>query len=316
MVTIKAIRDANKSISSNFTVIFVGATSGIGLGAVETLLKSTTASKIYIIGRSQSSFAPTLAKLKNLNASAEIIFIEAQVSLLKDVERVCTIINTQESTIDLLWLSQGGLPGGHILTPEGLFEFLAIGYYSRLLFMSRLVPLLNKASNPRVVSVLTASQEGAINTADMGVLDPKNYNLFPTMRQGVMMMSLSMKELSMQNPKISFVHTNPGMVSTNVHHNWANSMTGYFTVFRWLLEWVLIPLMHIVGSTSEEAGEIGLYELTTERYGVGTGNNFFRLDEKAEDAGANSLLEKYEEDGTQKKVWEHTLEVFDKVLAQ
>jgi NAD(P)-dependent dehydrogenase (short-subunit alcohol dehydrogenase family) len=318
MVSMKDVRAANNSLSSqSFTAVFAGSTSGIGLGAIEALLKSTKSSKVYVVGRSQSRFAPTLAKLQDLNKSAEIIFIEAQVSLLKEVDRVCAIIKAQESTIDLLWLSQGGLSAlDSELTAEGLISGFAIKNYSRTLFMHKLMPLLNKSSDPRVISVLSAGQEGVVNTTDFGLLDPKNYGFIAAAKQGVSMMSLVMREMSLENPKVSFIHTNPGMVNTDVHHKLADTMTGYLTPFSWLLRWALIPLMHSFGCTAEEAGEMGLYEVTNESYSASTGVNFFRLDPNAKDAGASSTLSKYENDGTQRRVWEHYLEVFDKVLAQ
>jgi NAD(P)-dependent dehydrogenase (short-subunit alcohol dehydrogenase family) len=111
MVSIKAIREANKDIASKSPrVIFVGATSGIGLAAIQALLKSTVSPRIFIVGRSEAKFAPTLNELQKLNSSAKLTYIEAQVSLLKDVSRVCAMIEAQESSIDILWLSQGGCP--------------------------------------------------------------------------------------------------------------------------------------------------------------------------------------------------------------
>ncbi|TVY18982.1 Oxidoreductase lepF [Lachnellula arida] len=259
MVSIQATRAANNSIASQIpTAVFTGATSGIGLGAIEALLKSTTSSKVYIIGRSQANFAPTLAKLQlqDLNPSAQLVFIEAQVSQLKEVEHA------------------------------------------------------------RIVSILAAGEEGAVNTTDVGLSDPKNYGFFAAMRQGVTMMSLVMRELSLENPNVSFIHTNPGMVSTAVHHKWAETMTGYLTPLSWLLKWGLIPMMYLFGRTAEEAGQVGLYELTNERYSASSGNNLFRLLENAENASASSILLKYIEDGTQRKVWEHTMGLYEKVLVQ
>lgn len=180
------------------------------------------------------------------------------------------------------------------------------------------MPLLNKSSDPRIISVLAAGAEGAVNITDLGISDPKNSSFFPAMKQGVTMMSLAMREISLENPKVSFIHTNPGMVSTAVHDKLADTMTGYLTVFSWLLKWVVNPIMHFFSWTPEEAGQYGLYELTNERFSASTGKNFFRLGVwgDAEDADAPPALSQYEEDGTGKKVWEHTLEVFDKVLAQ
>ena len=281
------------------------------------MLKSTASPEIVIIGRSQSKFASTLTQLEHLNPSAKLTFIEAQVSLLKEVDRACATIKAQRSTLDLLWLSQGGLSqDGHKPTAEGPIDDFAIKYYSRVLFMRELMPLLTKSSGPRVVSVLSAGQEGPVNMDDIGLSQPENYRFWSAARQGVTMMSLAMREMARQNPSVTFIHTNPGMVSTAVHQKWAESMTGYWTPVRWLMHWLLIPLMHSFGITAEEAGEIGLYELTDVRYAATTGTNFYRLNEKADDESTLTILSEYAEDGTQKRVWEHTVGVFDQVLAQ
>jgi NAD(P)-dependent dehydrogenase (short-subunit alcohol dehydrogenase family) len=321
MVSLKAIRAANKDRPRrSYTAVFVGSTSGIGLGTIEALLENTKSSKVYIIGRSRSKFSATLERLQGIDTSAKIIFIEAQVSLLEEVTRVCSIIKAQEKesgAIDLLWLSQGGLSlAGHQLTPEGLNSDLAVKYYSRMLFMQELIPLLGKSSDPRIVSVLSAGAEGSVNTADIGLQDPKNYGFVGSNRQGVAMNSLAMKELSLQNPRIAFIHSNPGPVDTEVHSKLISTMTGYLRPLAWILGWVVFPIVHYFSWTPEEAGQTGFYELTDERYNAEGGRNFFRAWDNAEEVKPLSSLSKYESDGTQKKVWKHTLETFERVLAR
>ena len=178
MVAIGAIREANKNLSDrSFTAVFVGATSGIGLGAIKALLQNTEASKVFIVGRSQHKFESTLAHLRTLNPAANLVFIEAQVSALHEVHQACSLIKQQHpDAIDLLWLSQGGLSlAGYQLTPEGLNSDLAVKYYSRMLFMHELIPLLDKAADPRVVSVLSAASEGKVQTSDFGIEKPENH---------------------------------------------------------------------------------------------------------------------------------------------
>lgn len=316
MVSLKAIRAANNSIPSSPRVaVFLGATSGIGLAALEALLQNTTPSKVYIIGRSQSKFASSLDNLGNLNKNTKLVFIEAQVSLLKEVDRVCKSIDAQESHVDLLWLSQGGLSGGPRHTNEGLNADFAITYYSRTLFMHKLMPLLNQSSDPRVISVLSPGQEGTVNLSDLGLLDPRNYSFWGSMKQGVTMMSLTMKEMSRANPRVSFMHTNPGFVSTDVHYKLADSWTGFMALFGWVLKRILLPLVSLFTWTAEEAGQVGLYELTDEKYNASAGQNFFRLRENGEEEKASSILSKYEGNGMVKEVWDHTLETYDRVLA-
>ena len=318
MVSLKAIRAASSSLPRRSPVaIFVGSTSGIGLGTIEALLHNSDSPRVIIIGRSRSRFSATLQRLQELNPKAKINFIEAEVSFLREVDRVCSLIVTEHTNIDYLWLSQGGLANGKgSLSTEGLNEDLAICYYSRLLFMQRLIPLLNKSpSDPRIVSVLSAGQEGTPQASDLGLLNSPDFGVFPTMKHNVTMMSLAMRELALQNSKISFIHTNPGMVSTAVHDRWIDGWTGPWAVLGWLMRLTFVPLMHSLGYTPSEAGEIGFFELSDARFAANTGTNFFRLSEKAEVLSTPAVLKNYEDDGFGKKVLEHTLQVNEKVLS-
>lgn len=316
MVSLTAIRHANGSLpSTSPIVVFVGSTSGIGLGTIEALLQHTDAPRVIIVGRSRSKFSSTLSRLQKLNGKATLTFVEAQVSCLKEVDRACSIITSEHSTIDLLWLSQGGLAQATgTLSSEGLNEDLAISYYSRAFFMHRLLPQLSASYDPRILSVLSAGQEGALNISDLGLLNSRDFGTFPTMKHNVTLMSLVMRELALQSPKVSFIHTNPGMVSTAVHDRWLNGLTGVWAVFGWLAKWTIVPFFHWLGFTPEEAGQVGLYELTDARYASRSRTNFFRLDEKAEVLPAHPTLKGYEEDGSGCKAWEHTLRVYENVV--
>jgi NAD(P)-dependent dehydrogenase (short-subunit alcohol dehydrogenase family) len=199
------------------------------------------------------------------------------------------------------------------LTPEGLNTGFATNYYSRILFMQKLVPLLNRSADARIISVLSAGEEGPIITSDFGITDPKNNSFSPAMRQSVSMMSLCMHEMSLESPKISFIHTFPGLVSSPVHEKWAATMKGSFTPLRWLVRWIFIPIRDLVAWTPEDAGQTGFYEVTSERFAPGGKDNFFRLTDRAEEAKKSVLLETYLEAGMGLKTWEHTLGVFEKI---
>ena len=318
MVSLKGIREANRSLqTTSHTAVFVGSTSGIGLGTIEALLQHIDAPTVVIVGRSRSKFSSTISRLQELNPKATLTFIEAQVSYLKEVDRVCSIIKSEHSTIDHLWLSQGGLAqAAGTLSSEGVNGDLAVSYYSRMVFMHRLLPLLSASSDPRIVSVLSAGQEGTLKISDLGLLDSKNFGMFPTMKHNVTLMSLVMRELALQNPNVSFIHTNPGMVSTAVHDRWLDGLTGFWAVFGWLARWTFVPFFHWLGLTPEEAGQVGFCELTDGKFAAKSGTNFFRLNEKAEVLPAQVTLKEYEEDGFGPKVWDHTLQVLENVLSR
>jgi NAD(P)-dependent dehydrogenase (short-subunit alcohol dehydrogenase family) len=110
MVSMKEVHQSNDALkngSAGLRALFVGATAGIGASAVKQFATHAKTPTVYLAGRSQAKASPLLAELKSLNPQATFIFIEAEVSLLKGVDKVCDEILAKEQTLDLLWLSQG-----------------------------------------------------------------------------------------------------------------------------------------------------------------------------------------------------------------
>ena len=113
MVSIKDVRISNSTFMAKrqpgTVSLFVGGTSGIGKGTLKELAKCAYAPKVYIVGRSKSSATPLLNELQNLNAQGTFIFIETEISLIKNVDIVCKEINEKERKLDLIFLSPGYL---------------------------------------------------------------------------------------------------------------------------------------------------------------------------------------------------------------
>lgn len=323
MPSLATIRTANRARARDpKTALFVGATSGIGLGAVEALLTHNPGSTVFLVGRSASRFAATLARLRRRDPAARITFLEAQVSLLQEVDRVCAAVAERVAALDVLWLSQGGLGlrENEGSTAEGVPVDFAVSYYGRVRLMQRLAPLLARAGEGRVVSVLCAGVEGSVDVADPGLREEGSYaaaGFWGAQRQGVTMQSLAMRALAARHPDVTFVHTNPGAVSSEVHAKWSRAYGGWWAPVGWLITGVLVPLMRMVGYTPEQAGETGLFEALDETFDRSrTGCNFFRVNERADDVGTKgaAVLAKYQQDGTGERIWEHTLGVFDEIL--
>lgn len=153
---------------------------------------------------------------------------------------------------------------------------------------------------------------------DMGIKNPANHSVFPAMKQNVTMLSLALNHLARENRGVSFSHTNPGMVNTDVHSKWLAELGNGFAskVIRFAASWMVLPLMHAMGRTPGQAGEVGLFAMANGRFGAASGKDFWRLGELADEEKKVELLERYEGDGTGVKVWEHTLEVFREVVGR
>jgi len=104
-----ALRQQDANVTQSICV-FAGATSGIGAATVERLICMLHEPVFYIIGRSAKRFASQRNRLLALNPSSKIIFLEAQFSLLSDVDSACKQIVAAEEKIDYLFMSPGMIP--------------------------------------------------------------------------------------------------------------------------------------------------------------------------------------------------------------
>jgi short-subunit dehydrogenase len=111
MVALSDVNASNGRISTaipqGLVAVFVGGTSGVGEYTLKALAKHSPTLRAYIVGRSQESADRILNECKEIAPSAQIHFIQADVSLLKVVDDVCRQIREKETAINILVTSQG-----------------------------------------------------------------------------------------------------------------------------------------------------------------------------------------------------------------
>lgn len=179
-------------------------------------------------------------------------------------------------------------------------------------FIFNLLPLLSRSSSPRIISILAAGREATIVTSDLELSSPDNYSLANATNHTATLTTLAMDELSKENPKVTFIHKYPGIVKTGLLGKMFEGWTGAWKILGVLAQRVLLPVMGLFQVSAEEAGERGLYAATSEKY---SGGGFYRLDWNDENAKDIRQLDKYRAEGMPKKVWEHTVGIFDRVLS-
>lgn len=323
MVSYNEIKVSNALITE-LTVpriaVFVGGTSGIGKSTIKALVATGISIRIYLIGRKSSSerTQTLIQELQALNSKAEIIWTEGEVSLLADAKRVCGVIAKKESRLDLLFLTTGYAPfGARMETSEGLETTQSLAYYSRMMFIWCLLPLLRAAEAPRVVSVLGGGLErGNIDLEDMDLRKPGNFGLVKAQMQYAAMNTMTMERLANENPDVTFIHSWPGWVNTgNVRRGLdPNSLMGWVV---WLL---LEPLIGLFSFSDEESGQRHLFQCTSAAFGgrgvpsvgkVGVnsmgmqGNGLFLVNYKC-DCTPNARVMSTLRENAQSKIWDHT----------
>ena len=332
MVKATTIRQCNARFASEhhegLVCVFAGATSGIGAGTLERMALLLHAPTFYVLGRSAARFSSQRAKLQSLNPSCTVVFLQAEVSLLSDVDTACKQITDSEKKVDYLYMSPGLMPlngpqctclhalnihllTGFVDTKEGLETCFAISYYSRMRLVWNLLPLLRQSPRPRVLSVLNGGKEKAMRDEDVGL--EQHWSATTIINHTTTMTSLAFEYLAENDKHIVFMHAFPGWVRTDIFARLTapESCGVAWKVALALIRGLVAIIMRLFAVSVQDSGERQAFHLTSDRYGPGA----WRIDDQSEQVLAAGVLEKYREREWPEKIWEHTVRIFEKVLA-
>lgn len=265
MVSLGVVEQSNNHIAAlpeKFIAVFIGATSGIGRSTLENLATKARDPQIYSIARPQSAATHEefLTSLQQKNPSGNYSLITADHTLLSDINRAVKEIIQREEKLDLLVLSAGFIPfDGRKNTMEGLDPSMTTRYYTRLLTLIKLLPLLQRASSPRVLWVAAGGKEEPINDEDLDLRQPGNWTFWAASVHSTTMGTLSLERIAQENPKLSIVHWYPGPVGT----------PGMAKIKQ---HWDVPDEMN-----EAESGSRGLFLATNDRYAVKDGRGLVPL---------------------------------------
>ncbi|KAJ5569918.1 uncharacterized protein N7459_009348 [Penicillium hispanicum] len=326
MVSYKEIQASNALINDATAprvAVFVGGTSGIGQLTLKALVATGASVRIYLVGR-KSSEERTRAFIQELNATnpkAEIIWTEGEISLLAETKRVCEYIKSKESRVDLLFLTTGYAPfGSRKETSEGVAIVQSLGYYTRMLFVLHLLPLLRQAEAPKVVSVLAGGLESAaVDLDDLDLKKPGNFGPRKAQLQYGEMNTATLEKLAIDHPDVTFIHSWPGIVSTGNVRRGADPNS----FMSWVVSLFLEPLLNLLAFSDEESGQRHLFQITSAAFG-GHGvpwsgkpgvnsqgkpeDGLFLVNNKCDCTPNAKAVSKLRETA-QEKIWNHTQEV-------
>lgn len=197
-------------------------------------------------------------------------------------------------------------------------------------FIHNLLPQLNLAASSgglaRVVSILGPGNEDKLVESDLDL--KTNYSLSNAAGHAITMNSLSMVHYAAANPGVSFLHCNPGGVQTNAARELNPLIRGLTSGLFMLLK--PFPTSSIGIIPLPEAGERQLYASTSPLFApkdknaetVGAdgehGSGAYRLGFDTavinEKKASSVMVKDYLSNGVGKKVWEHTADMFSKIV--
>lgn len=197
-------------------------------------------------------------------------------------------------------------------------------YYSRIRFIHNLMPLLESARSPRVVSVLAGGKEVDVQPDNLDL--KKHFNFCQSTGYPVTMTSLTFETLASKYPSVSFIHVFPGLVATPLLKNSMGSVLGS------VMSFITKPM----STSPEEIGEWQTFLSTSPRFPAKVagqdlpaeskveiacastgepGGGSYILNHKGQDTTNESLMSQFRERGLADIIWKHTLEVFGQVPA-
>ncbi|SMR57204.1 unnamed protein product [Zymoseptoria tritici ST99CH_1E4] len=306
--------------------VFIGGTNGIGESTAKEFFIRTASPKAYIVGRNRERGERLCKTLHGLNSEGTAIFIQADVSLLKNCDELCEDLKRREKKIHFLILTAGYMTlKGRNETPEGIDRKMSVNYYSRVRCTLHLMPLLEAASKAnelsRVITVLAAGSEADVRVDDLDL--KHNFSLQACLAHCVLMNDFAIEELAKRYPGTSFSHSYPGTVKTGI----ANELTGVVRLAVKVLYAVMTPWILNV----QDSGERHFFQMTSNCYpskqgaaGIpipdglspmrGTdfvpGSGAYLLDWDGKATGDEKVLKKYRAMNFGQTVWDHTMAIF------
>ncbi|TFK71980.1 NAD(P)-binding protein [Pluteus cervinus] len=279
------------------TAVFVGGTSGIGLAMAESFAQQTNgSSRIIIVGRNRIAAEGLFARIPSPSTDApKHEFIECDATLMKNVHVASAHILKTVPKINFLVLTPGVMTmNPRDETEEGIDRKLALHYYARWAFIHGLLPALRKAGeageDAKVLSVLGAGRGSDIELDNLGL--KADFKVIKAAMQTATYTDLMMEEFSQRNPGISFLHSSPGLVRTNLIRS-----SDY-----WMLQMTYPALELMFWPFAISSGQCAEY-----MWGAihrSTSGRAWRIGSKGEDIGMLNYRGNEEE---RKLVWEHTV---------
>lgn len=220
------------------TILVTGGASGLGKGVAMYYLKKGC--RVIAVGSSSSSGDIFYNEAKQFGAEERAFYIQADLSLVKENQRIIEEVKSRFSSLDMLILCAAKHSKEYTETAEGLELTFALDYLSRFILSYGLKECLEKTENPVIVNVCGSGMKGDVNWSDL-----QHKNNFEA--QKVMMHGSRLNDLS----GVAFVQNDTvGKIKYILYNPWAVQTPGMMEVYS-------RPLMKliykIIGKSVEKA---------------------------------------------------------------
>ncbi len=209
--------DTSKSMLNKICVV-TGATSGIGQETAKAF--ASKGAYVIIIGRNEKKCIATVNSIKLHTGSALVDYICADLSDLKQVYDLASVLKQKYQHIDVLVNNAGAYFRTRYQSKDGYEMTFALNHLSPFLLTSLLLDLLQESEQGRIINVSSdAHYKGRIHLEDLQ--STHGFEGFNAYAQSKLALVLFTYELArrLKSTTITVNALHPGLVATNFGKN-------------------------------------------------------------------------------------------------
>lgn len=198
--------------------VITGSTEGIGFEDAVAL--STAGWNVIIMGRNAAKGSQAIARILQINPRAKVIFEKVDLADLSSIKAFAWRMIAKGQAIDLLINNAGVMtPPKRLETKDGFELQFGTNHIGHFALTARLLPLLRRSTDPRVVTISSiANRTGIINLDDLQ--SKSSYTPGKAYSQAKLANLMFALELQRQSDKhgwgISSMAAHPGVSRTNL----------------------------------------------------------------------------------------------------
>jgi NAD(P)-dependent dehydrogenase (short-subunit alcohol dehydrogenase family) len=203
------------------TALVTGGTDGIGKAIARELALNSM--RLIIVGNNVNKGTLAEQELRKAAASDDIHFFPADLSLIRDVDRLASQLAARWPILHRVVLCAGILRGHFSRTSEGIETNFAVNYLGRFVLAQALLPSLTaggRAEDPaRILIVGGAARNGRINYDDVNLA--KRFNTVRAVSQfceanDVFVIELARRIAFLPQSHVTVATLKVGVVRTNI----------------------------------------------------------------------------------------------------
>ena len=187
------------------SILITGSTDGIGKLVALQLAKEDQV--VYLHGRNSEKLSAVVSEVKNTSGNKNVKGFVADFSDLGAVRKMADLILQEIPYLDVLINNAGVYKSSVSKTKDNLDIRFAVNYFAPYILTNKLLPLLKKGNDPRIINLSSAAQAPVSFEAMSGEIPLTEMEAYAQSKLALTMWSMY---LAAEEPDLNVIPVNPG----------------------------------------------------------------------------------------------------------